>query len=138
MTKKSDLDLQEAKPKSKPATKPRTSAEQNTLAFDLIRTEEPCKKSTCCENKTRAPLTRIVIQYNVGFGNSIFLRGKGADLSWDKGTPLKNTKDNEWVWETESTFPSLEFKVLINDSHYENGDNHHLTYGTTIHYTPKF
>lgn len=88
--------------------------------------------------KKKGPKTRIVIKYDVGFNNMIYLRGKGANLSWDKGICLKNTNPDEWVWETDSPFTACEFKVLINDKHYEIGENHPLTCGASIQYTPKF
>src|SRR4051794_40705456 len=36
--------------------------------------------------------TRVTIKYDAGFPNQLYIRGKGANLSWDKGQPLKNTK----------------------------------------------
>lgn len=82
--------------------------------------------------------TKIVVKYDVGFNNSLFLRGKGASLSWEKGIPLKNIRPDEWVWETEAPFSTCEFKVLINDKQYETGENHRLTSGTQMQYTPQF
>lgn len=86
----------------------------------------------------KGPKTRIIIKYDVGFNNTLFLRGKGANLNWDKGVSLKNVKKDEWIWETDTPFTTGEFKVLINDNHYEIGENHPLTCGANIHYTPKF
>ncbi len=88
--------------------------------------------------RRKGPKTRITIRYDVGFGNLIYLRGKGANLSWERGVQLRNVKSDEWVWETETAFTSCEFKVLINDKIYELGDNHTLNCGTSIHYSPKF
>ncbi len=82
--------------------------------------------------------TRVVVKSDVGFGNQLFIRGQGANLSWDRGLPLKNIKQDEWVWETDSSFNSCEFKILINDFTYESGENHLLDCGATIQYTPKF
>lgn len=82
--------------------------------------------------------TRITVKYDVGFSNQLYIRGKGANLSWDKGQPLKNVKPDEWVWETDAHFTNCEFKILINDRVYENGDNHHLNTGSNLLYTPHF
>lgn len=84
------------------------------------------------------PKTRITLNYDVGFSNTLYVRGQGANLSWEKGIMLKNIKADEWVWETNVPFTSCEFKVLINDSIYETGQNHTLTCGASIRYTPKF
>lgn len=86
----------------------------------------------------KGPKTRIVIKYDVGFGNWLSLRGKGANLSWERGVSLKNLKADEWVWETEALFTTCEFKVLINDRNYETGDNHTLSCGANIQYIPRF
>lgn len=89
-------------------------------------------------NEKKSKLTRIVINYDVGFSNNLFIRGNGANLSWSKGIMLRNTGSDEWTWEMNQTFDSCEFKVLVNDSHYEQGDNHLLTCGDCIQYTPQF
>ncbi len=99
--------------------------------------KKPLPPLSVAERKI-GPTTKIIIQYDVGFSNLIYVRGKGATLSWEKGIPLKNTKDNEWIWETTTPFTTCEFKVLINDKEYEIGDNHLLSCGASIHYTPKF
>jgi hypothetical protein len=88
--------------------------------------------------KKKSRLTRVVIHCDVGFNNSIFIRGNGANLSWDKGIMLLNTRFDEWVWETNQPFDSCEFKVLINDLQYEQGNNHILTCGNCVEYTPQF
>lgn len=82
--------------------------------------------------------TRITVKYDVGFNNHLFIRGKGAGLSWEKGIPLKNVKADEWVWESDAPFNQGEFKILINDKHYETGENHQLPHGASITYTPHF
>lgn len=82
--------------------------------------------------------TRITVKYDVGFHNNLYIRGTGANLNWNKGVPMKNVKADEWIWETDASFPSGEFKVLINDRIYETGPNHPLKSGTNIQYTPHF
>ena len=84
------------------------------------------------------PKTRITIRYDVGFPNALYLRGNGAHLSWDKGVLLKNLGSDLWFWETSLPFTSCEFKVLVNDKEYEIGDNHILSCGATVQYTPMF
>lgn len=82
--------------------------------------------------------TKVTVKYDVGFSNQLYIRGKGANLSWEKGIVLKNVKPDEWVWETDAHFSNCEFKVLINDKNFESGDNHYLIQGSTIVYTPHF
>lgn len=115
----------------------------------VLTKKSPSKQSTASttisnssqfdeKEKAKIKLSRVVIHCNAGFNNNIFIRGNGADLSWDKGIMLRNTKADEWVWETNQPFRSCEFKVLLNDSQYENGDNHILTCEDCIEYTPHF
>lgn len=88
--------------------------------------------------KKQGPTTQIKIIYNVGFPNNLFIRGQGAGLSWEKGIQLKNIREDEWLWETNEIFPSCQFKLLINDSQYENGDNHEIRCGSSIEFSPHF
>ena len=90
------------------------------------------------KNGNKSTVTRIVIKYDAGFPNTLFLRGSGANLSWNVGIKLKNINSNEWIWETSTPFSSCEFKVLVNDQYYETGDNHTISYGNSIEYTPSF
>ena len=135
LTKKSPALKDETKAPAKASKKSQSSL------FD-----ETAPESTAANNASSntAPLantsttSRIIIKFDVGFHNHLTIRGKGANLSWTKGIPLKNKGADEWVWETDAPFSSLEYKVLINDHHYENGDNHILKQGQTVHYTPSF
>ncbi|MBA2369685.1 MAG: hypothetical protein H0V82_11770 [Candidatus Protochlamydia sp.] len=82
--------------------------------------------------------TRITIRYDIGYNNQLTIRGKGANLNWERGQPLKNVKADEWVWETDTSFSQCEFKVLVNDREYEKGDNHLVNQGASFTYTPQF
>ncbi len=82
--------------------------------------------------------TRLIIRYDAGFGNCLFIRGSGANLNWQKGIALHNINRDEWIWETDLNFKSCEFKILFNDQEFETGDNHFLTMGACIQYAPKF
>lgn len=84
-------------------------------------------------------ITKIIIKYDVGFGNTLYLRGHGFHgLSWDKGVALKNIRSNEWLLEITTSFIQAEFKVLINDKVYETGPNHTIKCGSSIQYSPHF
>jgi hypothetical protein len=82
--------------------------------------------------------TIIVVRKDVGFNNNLFIRGQGANLSWDKGIKLTNVKANEWVYEIDEPFATCEFKVLLNDEQYETGKNHLLESGAIFEYIPYF
>ncbi len=95
--------------------------------------QAPSSATACTKGKTR-----ITVKYDVGFPNTLYLRGEGPSLSWHHGVKLRNVKPDEWVWETDQPFPAGEFKVLINDTTYEKGVNHKLIPGANVVYTPSF
>ncbi len=89
-------------------------------------------------SRSKREKTRIVIRYNVGYDNHLFIRGSAGGLNWDRGVMLKNIGPDEWVWETTDHFQDCEFKVLINDNQFEAGENHHIRDGAAVQYTPIF
>ncbi len=120
---------------------PETTEAQTTSCCQPSTTSLTAEKKTPKEgtvDKKNPSKTRITIKYDAGYSNQLYIRGKGANLSWEKGQPLKNTQPDEWIWETEAYFSTCEFKILINDRVYENGDNHHLNAGSTVLLTPHF
>ncbi|MBA3603571.1 MAG: hypothetical protein H0W50_08020 [Parachlamydiaceae bacterium] len=126
------------------ATQAHPQASSSEKASTLDQTKE--QKSHCDQpNQIHSqkpfpmgPKTRITIHFDVGFPNALYLRGEGAELSWQKGLLLKNVKSDEWIWETTKPFTTCQFKILINDYEFEIGENHLLTCGASVHYTPKF
>lgn len=135
-----DQSKEDKSPKGSIKTAPseKGSSSQYAAAQHGTATAKPETATMTSVGKRKGPTTRIVVKYDVGFSNALYLRGKGANLSWDKGVLLKNTRSDEWVWETDVPFTNCEFKVLINDEQYEIGDNHPLNCGATVQYTPKF
>lgn len=88
------------------------------------------------ETKTK---TRIIAHFDCGFPNSLFIRGEGvATLSWDKGIAMKNISPNDWIWESDRPCSTVQFKVLINDNCYEQGENHTIAFGQASEFSPKF
>lgn len=115
------------------------------------RSEEKAAPSTCgmyeyplrttidkCEKQKQCTKTKITIKYNCGFGNALYIRGSGANLSWNKGIMLTNHSADLWTWECSEPLSKGEFKILINDNIYELGDNHPITGGSSVEYRPKF
>ena len=101
-----------------------------------------CEKKTCkdkakcnCKKKTTANLQ---VTYDVGWGNTLFIRGEGCGLNWDKGIPLKyDEKKSHWYWECKAE-KAIEFKLLINDETWSEGDNFVLNPGKTKKIKPSF
>lgn len=99
-----------------------------------VFTEDPMKK----KEEVHMGKTRVLVKYNVGFENNLYIRGNGGGLSWERGVLLKNVSPDEWIWEPSAPVTDCEFKVLINDVKYETGENHHVGGGKIVQYTPKF
>lgn len=121
-------------------SEPAPATSKKTSGTTTKTSTTPANKSqeNASDKKNNCPKTRITVKYDAGFSNQLYIRGQGAHLNWNKGQLLKNVKPDEWTWETEGQFTNCEFKILINDHVYENGDNHLLKVGSTIVYTPRF
>ena len=89
--------------------------------------------------KASGPVTIIVAKYDIGLGNSLYIRGEGAGLSWDAGTLMENVGSDVWVWTTNQMVEGLiAFKFLINDEIWSAGDNMSASAGETTTLTPYF
>jgi hypothetical protein len=80
----------------------------------------------------------VITNIDVGFGNSLFIRGSGAGLSWERGQPLECTSDNEWRWQASTANDPIEFKLLINDDTWSQGDNFTAQPGQRVICHPQF
>jgi hypothetical protein len=104
-----------------------------------------CQGKCTCEPKpkTRKSCTRkstvAVMKCDIGFGNTLFIRGEGAkNLSWDKGLALTfDEKEQAWCFRASGNRP-IEFKVLINDSKWSEGENFVLSPGGKQTFEPIF
>ena len=105
--------------------------------------------ATVSETKASAPprefiptvstktVTTIEAKIDVGFGNNLFVRGEGAGLSWEHGTPLKCVDPQTWQLALEAKAP-LKFKLLLNDSVWMAGEDLVVTPGKRVEVTPAF
>jgi hypothetical protein len=85
----------------------------------------------------KRPPTIITAHANIGFGNTLYLRGDGPGLSWDKGVPLDCLSDDKWSLAIEHATP-FTFRVLLNDLVWCTGDNYTAAPGASIEITPEF
>jgi hypothetical protein len=82
-------------------------------------------------------LTTIDVKLDVGFGNAVYLRGKGAGLSWERGVPLICVDPATWRWSGQVSDP-LTFKLLINDQIWSAGSDLTVAPGQKIEIAPAF
>lgn len=98
-----------------------------------------CKITACkCKSSKQRLVSVVCATCDVGWGNTLFIRGGGASLSWDKGVALAyDEKTKGWLFKMRCTNP-IEFKVLINDERWSEGENFILKPGETLKIHPKF
>ncbi len=82
--------------------------------------------------------TTIVAQIDVGFGNTLYVRGEGPGLSWEKGAPLDCIADDKWSLNLGETSRPVVFKLLLNDITWCGGEDFVAQPGTTVTVVPTF
>jgi hypothetical protein len=82
--------------------------------------------------------TVITAQIDVGFGNTLFIRGDGPGLTWEKGVPLGCTAVDCWTISLLVTNRPVVFKFLLNDEKWSKGDDYVVKPGSSNMLTPEF
>lgn len=82
--------------------------------------------------------TEVTASIDVGLGNTVFIRGLGSGLSWDKGTPLRCVGASTWVWSTLCASEKLIFKLLLNDKVWARGEDIVIDAGNQVQVVPEF
>lgn len=85
---------------------------------------------------TARPVT-IEAKIDVGFGNTLYLRGEGLGLSWTQGVPLTCVDGKTWKWTGETT-GQLKFKFLLNDKVWSQGEDLVASPGQKLEISPAF
>jgi hypothetical protein len=88
--------------------------------------------------KPRGAKVTITAMVDVGFGNSLFIRGDGAGLSWGKGTPLTNVSAGSWTLVLTDVQSPFDFKFLINDDRWSADPDYAAAPGDTVTVAPNF
>lgn len=84
------------------------------------------------------PVTTIKAKFDVGFGNTLTIRGEGQGLNWDYGQPMVCADGSTWVWSGHAGSEPVKFKVLINDQLWCRGEDFEVTPGAEIEIAPAF
>lgn len=124
------LEIAPARPQASPTVS--SDAKATTSEPTPIKLAPPKPRSK------KETLTTVQARIDVGYGNALFIRGQGDGLSWDKGTPLQCHDASTWVWSTKQATEKVEFKLLINDEIWANGENVAVNPGETIETVPSF
>jgi hypothetical protein len=125
----------------------KTTSRKKTIAKSLAELPEtvtqtaspeikPAETTTGSARSTTKPVT-IEAKIDVGFGNTLYLRGEGTGLSWTQGVPLTCVDGKTWKWTGESR-EQLKFKLLLNDQIWSQGEDLVATPGQTLEISPAF
>jgi hypothetical protein len=80
----------------------------------------------------------VEAKIDVGLGNSLFIRGEGEGLSWEKGQPLKCIENAKWVWSAQQAKERAVFKLLLNDQIWAQGEDAVVEPGRRVEIVPRF
>jgi hypothetical protein len=83
-------------------------------------------------------VTTVVAKIDVGLGNTLFIRGQGDGLSWDRGTPLHCVDASTWLWATTGAREKVVFKLLLNDQVWSHGEDLTAESGKRLEVVPSF
>ncbi len=84
------------------------------------------------------PLTQVEARIDVGFGNTLFIRGQGNGLSWAKGQPLTCIQADRWVWSAQEPTAKVAFKLLLNDQIWAQGQDIVVEPARAVEIVPHF
>lgn len=59
--------------------------------------------------------TSIIATAYIGIGNKLYLRGKGPDLSWEKGVPMQFLSIGKWGWSALNVTEPITCRIYRND-----------------------
>jgi len=112
-------------------TKPAKAASEAPAAKTVrkVPAKQPAVKPT---------LTTINAQIDVGFGNTLYVRGEGSGLSWDKGLVMDCVADDRWVITLSDAATPVIFKFLLNDITWCVGNDFVVAPGDTVTLVPAF
>ncbi|MGC6456633.1 MAG: hypothetical protein ACON39_09335 [Coraliomargaritaceae bacterium] len=130
-TKKKAVTKKTAVKKAAPAKK---TAPKKKSAAKKVAKKAPAKK----KSGKALVQTRVVARVDVGFGNALYIRGEGAGLSWEKGALMENISPYEWAFSTTRAKAPIEFKCLINDQVWAEGNNQTVPAGGSSISSPVF
>ena len=124
--KKITSSIKSPAPATKPAVAKRAPASPSTARTRLKSAPSP------------AAVVVISARIDVGFGNSLYLRGEGSGLDWERGLPLENRSADLWSISLPASAAPLRFKFLINDVIWSAGEDYSAVPGAEVTLTPQF
>ena len=122
----------------KVAKKAPKKAVKKALAQKTAVKKAPARKVAKKAVANKYSKTVVEAQIDVGFGNFLYIRGDAPGLSWETGVPMDCRGAESWSISMSHVNSSFEYKVLINDIHWESGSNNTAKPGSTTSKSPSF
>lgn len=126
------------KKKSTKTAKALTPATKSTKAAKKTAAHPAAPRPTVKKTVPKVVVTTISAAIDVGFGNTLYLRGDGPGLSWDEGVPMECVADDKWTLVVTESARPVAFKFLLNDETWCAGDDYTIEAGGSITLTPEF
>lgn len=108
-----------------------------TIAVPAKPEPQPTITATNGNSRNGAKPVTIEAKIDVGFGNTLYLRGEGKGLSWTQGVPLTCVDGKTWKWTGEAA-EQLKFKLLLNDQVWSQGEDLVAAPGQKVEISPAF
>ena len=115
-----------------------TPAPKSTVAPRIKRSAATSPAAPAIVTKPAGAKVTITAKIDIGFGNSLYVRGDGAGLSWDRGTPLVCMAADSWTIVLPSVAKAFSFKFVLNDRDWSAGKDYLAGPGDTVTVTPAF
>jgi hypothetical protein len=113
-------------------------AQKSTTAPKIKTPAASIPAAPAVVTKPKGARVTIVAKVDVGFGNSVYVRGDEPFLKWSKGTELGSIADDKWEIVLTGIDKPFEFKFLVNDTSWSTGENYTVSPGDTVSVTPSF
>lgn len=123
---------------AKPVDQKKTKVVASTAAALAPKPASVKPESTLKSVASKSVVTIISARVDVGFGNSLSIRGEGAGLSWDFGLPMDCIEDNLWRITLPESVRGHTYKFLVNDLTWSTGPDFTVASGSNVTHTPEF
>lgn len=121
-----------------PASAPKPAAPAPAVKSTVAPKVKTAAAPVAVVTKPTPARVTIIAAVDVGFGNTLYVRGDEPALNWSKGVALGCVHDAKWEIVLTGTGKPFEFKFLVNDTAWSTGENYCASPGDTLTLTPSF
>jgi hypothetical protein len=132
----SQLSTDPAKRKEEPAS--RASGKQGKVSADRADAGRPDIDEPSSALPEAPEPSVVMARAQLGEGDTLFIRGSGAGLNWERGEPMSKINEDTWTWSSVDLSEPIEFKVLVNDQAWAQGENLQLEAKQRREFWPSF